>query len=356
MIQSALKTAKCFVAMVLYRSGALFAYHRLFNRRTLTVAMFHRVLPHDDPRFASALPAWTVTTEVFDACLAFFVRHYAVVSLWDVLASIDGAGRLPDRALLITFDDGYADNLLYATPLLRRRGLAAAVFVSSCVLGRRERLWTEDLLWLHKSGALDENKIVALRAAIAKEGFPAAKSLVEIVRAGAQWPHDRVERILSESGIVLPSCPERQMLEWRELPLLAQAGIAIGAHGATHSAFPYAEHLARELEEPRQQIAEALGPLTEGSAGTLSFPHGLFSDVIVAEARRWDYRLFFTTAEELMPVEAGRPLRDLIGRINVDARRIAARNVVKREALAVAFFLRPHARSEKNARSRPGDG
>src|SRR6202022_1197053 len=109
----------------IYRIGVLSLYHRLRNRQVLTVAMFHRVLKRDDPRWEPALPSWTLADDVFDECLAFFKRHYALVTLDDVKASLEGVRRLPPRSLLITFDDGFADNSDYALPLLRKHGVSA---------------------------------------------------------------------------------------------------------------------------------------------------------------------------------------------------------------------------------------
>ena len=147
-----------------YGTGALFLYHRFRNRQVLTVAMFHRVLKRNDPRWETALHSWTLPDDVFDECLAFFRRHYALVKLDDVKASLEGTRRLPPRSLLITFDDGYADNSDYALPLLRKHCVPASVFVSSDVIGRNDRLWTEDLLWAFMEGRLHQRDLASLCA------------------------------------------------------------------------------------------------------------------------------------------------------------------------------------------------
>src|SRR3990167_7315320 len=72
---------------LLYTSGLLGLYHRLRNADSLTVVMFHRTLSPDDPRWASCDPDYTLSTERLEQSLAFFRRHYNVVSLEQVLAS-----------------------------------------------------------------------------------------------------------------------------------------------------------------------------------------------------------------------------------------------------------------------------
>ena len=104
------------VQRALYYSGALDAYHRRRNRDRLTVIMFHRVLAPADPRWRTADPEYSLRDDLFAATLGFFKRHYHVVALDDVIAARAGGPRLPERPLLITFDDGYRSNLVEALP------------------------------------------------------------------------------------------------------------------------------------------------------------------------------------------------------------------------------------------------
>ena len=110
-IKARLKKARPYVQL-------LSVYHRIRNRNTLTIVVFHRVLAVDDERWPHAHPEWTVSDAVFEQCLQFFRRHYYVISLEELLSSVEQGKKLPNRSLLITFDDGYADNEEYALPLL----------------------------------------------------------------------------------------------------------------------------------------------------------------------------------------------------------------------------------------------
>jgi hypothetical protein len=110
----------------LYVSGALDAWHRRRNRNWLTVIMFHRVLATRDPRWPTSDPEYTLADDLFGHSLDFFKKHYNVVSLADLLAARAGERPLPERALLVTFDDGWSDNEEYALPHLKRTGLREA--------------------------------------------------------------------------------------------------------------------------------------------------------------------------------------------------------------------------------------
>ena len=135
---------KALAKRVLFAAGAAELMHRRRNRAVLTTVMFHRVLPADDPRAAGANPLYTVTPEELDACLGLFRRFHAVIGLAELEAAVARGRGLPERPLLITFDDGWADNVEHALPVLRAHGAPAVVFVATDHIGRTEGFWQEE--------------------------------------------------------------------------------------------------------------------------------------------------------------------------------------------------------------------
>ena len=94
----------------------------------LSVLMYHRVLEKPDPVHDFGTPA-----AAFDAQMAALAEVFNVLPLEEAVALMR-AGNLPPRAVAITFDDGYRDNVELACPILRRHGLSATFFVSSGLL------------------------------------------------------------------------------------------------------------------------------------------------------------------------------------------------------------------------------
>jgi peptidoglycan/xylan/chitin deacetylase (PgdA/CDA1 family) len=338
----------------IYRIGVLSLYHRLRNRQALTVAVFHRVLKRDDPRWETALPSWTVATDVFEECLAFFKRHYALVTLDDVRASLEGARSLPPRSLLITFDDGFADNSDYALPLLRKHGAPATVFISSDVIGRNERLWTEDLLWAFTAGRLHQRDLACLHARLlGGSAYDAEdpKLIWEVVRRGPELEEAQVEAALSELKIDLHRIKHpRQMLTRNEIANLAVNGISIGAHGKTHTALPFSSDIATELYWPRVVLNEIVPAHHQRSVDAISFPHGAYTPEIVDRALAAGYTLAFSGDAELCVLRKGFLAKPLVGRIDVDGRRIAPTGRFRPEMLATTFFTAARGRVELASR------
>jgi peptidoglycan/xylan/chitin deacetylase (PgdA/CDA1 family) len=166
---------------------------------TLRVLMYHKV--NDVP----GNPV-TVPTDLFDEQMAALRRFgYTVVSLDAVLDHFARVRPLPPRAVLITFDDGYRDNLENAVPVLQRHGYPAVVFVPI--------------------GYLDTTRPL---------------------------PH---EEHLAIRGVV------NRTLFWDELRALEEAGVSVQSHGIGHRPLADLEidEAAREITVSKLRLEEHLG-------------------------------------------------------------------------------------------------
>lgn len=76
------------------------------------------------------MPSHFVSRRVFETHLAYLQRHAHVLSLTDAVEAIS-VGRIPDRAVCVTFDDGYANNITIALPLLQKYRIPATIFLAT---------------------------------------------------------------------------------------------------------------------------------------------------------------------------------------------------------------------------------
>lgn len=165
----------------------------------LRVLMYHKV--DSRPRNRASVPV-----QLFDEQMAQLRElGYVAVGLDAVRAHYAGTARLPRGAVLITFDDGYRDNLRNAAPVLQSHGYRAAIFPPTGYIGAFRPL-----------------------------------------------PHD--ER-LARRGVF------NRTLDWDGLRELEAAGIGVGSHGVTHR--PLASltlsEARREIEESKAQLEDGLG-------------------------------------------------------------------------------------------------
>jgi glycosyltransferase involved in cell wall biosynthesis/peptidoglycan/xylan/chitin deacetylase (PgdA/CDA1 family) len=115
----------------LREAGSWEALQREFGIR-LPVLLYHHVGPQR-PRTYRCL---TVSPERFERHISWLARRgYAGIRPSDWIKWRRDGKSLPDKPVLVTFDDGYADLAEYALPVLRRYGFGAAVYVVTGQLG-----------------------------------------------------------------------------------------------------------------------------------------------------------------------------------------------------------------------------
>lgn len=194
----------------------------------LRILVYHRVRPDaDDPR--------SVTPQRFREHLSILKAHWRVVSLDEVLAAVKGQRLLPEGAVLITFDDGYADLYDWAMPFLQEMHLPAIVFMLARYVGQVGRTYSE-----------------------------------------AKYP-------------------EAPFLSAAQLREMQRAGIEIGSHGLWH--VPLITLPPKEAEREVTLSKAILSDLLGAPIRAFSYPWGRagdFSDEHVAMVKRAGYEAAFT--------------------------------------------------------------
>jgi len=123
-------------ARTLWRMPGCFSVARLLGPGyCLRSVLFHDISERESP-FTKGLGI-TITPDSFGAVLRFLIRNYNPVGLEDVLAASNGAA-LPDRPVLVTFDDGYASVCDFAVPLCRKFGVPAISFINASCIDNRQ--------------------------------------------------------------------------------------------------------------------------------------------------------------------------------------------------------------------------
>ena len=109
------------------------------------ILMYHSIL-----RDSARQGKYVISPAVLAADLdALQEKGYTAVTVSDLLAYVQDGADLPEKPVMITFDDGYYNNYIYAYPLLKQRGMKAVV----SIIGSQTALFTdngeENAYWSH---------------------------------------------------------------------------------------------------------------------------------------------------------------------------------------------------------------
>ena len=313
-----MSTLRPLLRRLAYRTGAL-GLARTRLRSALTVIMLHRVIDPTDPDFAAADPTYTLSLPTFIRFLTFLRDHYHIVSLADVLAARETGKRLPQHALLLSFDDGWADNLRYAAPVLHSMQFPAVVFaVAEAVQSSADVWWQEQVFAAGRNGSLGSwitQCPIEGEDPIDASGGPELQAFAAVTRLCLM---DAAARDRSLRGLAAPPHSGRMMLTPEELSELPQFGIDVGLHGYTHIPLTASPDVLDELNRAKAAVVAMTGETA--AAHVLGCPHGRYDSRVVEVARAAGIRLIFTSDPWLNVARGGLLDGDgVLGRINVSA-------------------------------------
>jgi peptidoglycan/xylan/chitin deacetylase (PgdA/CDA1 family) len=262
------------------------------------ILLYHRVADEFlDPQLLCVSPAH------FDEHLQVLRRYYRPMSL-SSLASRCKLGLMPDRAIAVTFDDGYADNLIEATPILVRNDIPATVFVASGYVGKVDEYWWDELdrLFLTEGilpselniiingvnyqWSLGDNACYNSEAVRNYSGWTVLSHESPTMRhgiyrflckalKGMTWEAQRnvLGTLQKWAGVGPAGRPARYALTPDEVMQLDQGGIVeVGAHTTNHpmlSALP-ADAQKAEIIQGKRMLEEWLGR----GVKTFAYPYG----------------------------------------------------------------------------------
>ena len=247
------------------------------------VLLYHRIADVDGEK-----------TDPFSLCVSRrnFAHHLEILHRWANVVSLEEMwraareGKLEPRSVALSFDDGYADNLYNARPLLEEGESPATVFVVAGCLDAT--FWWDRLIDAVMRPARLPDRVHLEIGDRTHEWAPDSgdtrqrKGLLrQLFRLVRDLPENERERALdaaaSWGGDSTPSDPGRLPLTKEELKDLASGGsVEVGAHGMTHHPLS-----TLSKEEQQKEIANgksALEEIVQRPVNSFSYPFGLARD------------------------------------------------------------------------------
>lgn len=269
---------------------------------------YHRVVDDFHTAARREMPSMLISTHMFEQHLDCIGRHFRFVTLDEIGAAIRNGVPFEEPVAAVTFDDGYRDIYECAAPILKRKGIPAAAFIVTDLVGRPAWQAHDKLFHLVTKGyATWPNPRRQLAGLLRDLGLPASDILR--TRTDTRTPFTAVSALLpnlsrDDLGRVM------QYLEWNvgngfvgvplalTWPMVKQMrrdGFTIGSHTRSHVSLPKesAATAAAELLESKHEIERQLGERVDHFA----YPGGQFTPAVVEALERAGYRYAYTACQ-----------------------------------------------------------
>jgi peptidoglycan/xylan/chitin deacetylase (PgdA/CDA1 family) len=170
---------------------------------------------------------------------------------------------LPARAACITFDDGYADNLTIATPILKRHGLTATFFIATGFLDGG-RMWNDSIIESVRAAPgptldLTSSGLGCHSVASPAERMQAAYSVIRTIKH--RQPAERADCVASVAGHIGAALPDSLMMTSAMVRQLRNSGMSIGGHTVSHPILASTDAAAArsEIAQGKEQLEAIIG-------------------------------------------------------------------------------------------------
>lgn len=256
------------------------------------VLLYHRVVTIDaDPQCLAVAP------DRFSEQMEILRREFQPMPLREML-NASTRSRLPKRAVAVTFDDGYADNLLYAKPILERNRVPATIFVATRTIGQSREFWWDELgalilenphlpVQLKLSGGFvcafgaDSPRSAAWNILSSGSDSPRQAAYRELCRRIRTLPITAREALMDEIvaaiGTIRSGRDSHRVMSADELRAIGQDGlIELGAHTVNHPVLSSLDPACQreEIAGSKRRLEEVIGR----SVPTFSYPYGTTDD------------------------------------------------------------------------------
>jgi peptidoglycan/xylan/chitin deacetylase (PgdA/CDA1 family) len=263
------------------------------------IVMYHRVIA--DARLDPFSLGMCVSQAHFDEQIGYLRREFSPIGMSQAISLLEQGRPLPDRAVSVTLDDGYLDNLEHALPVLERHGVPATLFMPTGGMDSAVPLW-----WDRVIHALASTRKSSVEASLI--GLPKTARL-----SLAPWPRtESVEKILATlwkqpltQTLAMVDALEADLLPTGNKPSGAlrlnsnqvlemhRRGIEIGAHTVRHPNLTL-EPPARvrwEMETSKRELESLCATTVNGFA----YPAGWMNDETISQAREAGFRYAVAT-------------------------------------------------------------
>jgi len=272
--------------------------------RWLSVLAYHQVVDSISEDYPFVRGTLSATRDEFEKQVVFVKKHYDVIN-FQVLSESLRHGRIPKRALIITFDDGYRSNYDVVYEVLKKHGVTATIFVSTQFVDSGEPFWFDKVAYEIYTMALgqlslDEGKhILEIHHDNRREARRSLQTILSRVPNETRMKMlDELERV-AQTKISDDDRRLAQPLTWKQIQQMSEGGIEIASHTVSHPYLPNLTDGEIELELARSK--ESIEQATGCEVKCIAYPAGSYDARVMDWAQRCGYEFGVSYKHDVAP-------------------------------------------------------
>ncbi|ABM02313.1 polysaccharide deacetylase [Psychromonas ingrahamii 37] len=308
---------KKLILSCLDKLGFLYFLHYK-NRHKISVLMLHGVMtPHDNTIWNPLRPQ--LSPGELQRVLGILSSYYQFITVKQCIDMLEGKIPLIDNALLITFDDGYRNNIDYALPICEQFAIKPVLFVTTGYIDSGLPFWFDRLDY-----ALQQNMggVISFEYQGAKYCFDATSR--QALKTSYQAFRDHCKQVFTEdiemnqlfnalsemleirAGKALREISTDDdwsaMVSWPQLREAVKTGrLDVSSHTVDHlrvDRLPE-EQILIQLQQSKMRIEQELA----GKCHYFCYPNGNYNDLAISLLKKTGYRAAFSTDVGLCEVK-----------------------------------------------------
>lgn len=213
------------------------------------ILTYHRVVSEGELETQCIQDGMYVLVETFAEQMKFLKTHFVVLSFSELLRMWEENSWDPARRYcVVTFDDGWLDNYIYALPVLTAHSIPATVFLPTAFVGTNEWFWPDKIGWLYRQfvqrSVKEQEFIVSVLQGEHARVYGAENTLLQLQQgsdAVVEWcktlsPAQIPMFVAGWADALQVTVPSnRQVVNWDEVRAMSDAGVSFGSHSVTHT-------------------------------------------------------------------------------------------------------------------------
>jgi peptidoglycan/xylan/chitin deacetylase (PgdA/CDA1 family) len=304
---------KLFFYSLLAVSG-FYSLWGLFRRESIVILTIHGVMDKGcDAEWEPTRPQ--ISSKHLEHSLKLTLKYCKFISLDEAVDMLSGNIQFQRNCVVLTFDDGYRNNLTHAWPVLVKLKVPAIVFPAVGHIEKRECFWFDRLDYAIQQHAAAGGRYCALgderieidstnRKSLRKSIKTVIFKIKELsgsddeVMAIAEKTISQLEAAYGKSlNTMIESDAWCGVMSWDDLKLARERGMDIGSHTVDHARVGLLDEAAVrwQLSESKRIIEEKL----QQECKYFCYPNGDYSEAVIPQVREAGYKAALTTKEGL---------------------------------------------------------